>query len=234
MPSADVRRQTHWRLAVQACLLVLPWQLRRRLLNRLFGYRIHPTARIGLSLVVPLRQLELGPGARIGHLTVARGMDEIVLGPDAVIGRLNWLFALPSGTIDADADAITPRRTRLSLGRGAAIVGRHSVECSAEVRLDDFGIIGGWGTQLMTHAVDLDRGRLGTGPVRIGAYSLVGTRCILLPGAVLPARSALGAGSTLRTAETDEYHVYSGVPAVKAAPLSRDSPWMRRETFVAT
>ena len=45
-------------------LLILPWRLRRIALIKIFGYQIHPTARIGFSLILPVR-LEMDAGARI-------------------------------------------------------------------------------------------------------------------------------------------------------------------------
>ena len=52
----------------------LPWRLRRFVLRALCGYAIHPTAFISrFALVLPSR-LEMGPGAKIGTLTVCKGL----------------------------------------------------------------------------------------------------------------------------------------------------------------
>ncbi len=78
-------------------LVLLPWTLRRPLLVRCYGYRLHSGSRIGLAWVFP-RELVLERGARIGHLTVVKGLERLTLGEQASIGRLNWISAFPRGT----------------------------------------------------------------------------------------------------------------------------------------
>ena len=53
---------------------LLPWGLRRSLLEKQFGYQIHPTARIGLSWINPTR-LIMEENTRIDHLTLCKGLD---------------------------------------------------------------------------------------------------------------------------------------------------------------
>jgi acetyltransferase-like isoleucine patch superfamily enzyme len=195
---------------IQAALLVLPWALRRRLLARCFGYRIHPTARIGLSIVL-VGQLEMGPESHIRSLTVIRAVDRVVMGPGALIGSCNWIFAIPAGSpvLAHEAD----RRTELLIGTFGGVTSRHLIDCSNTVQIGDYSALVGYGTQVITHQIDVRHARQSTQPVSIGCFCMVGTRSILLGGAVLPDRSMLGAGSTLRTAFAEPQQLYSGVPA---------------------
>ena len=63
--------------------LLFPWPIRRWLLVLVFRYQIHPTARIGFSWICP-QELQMGAGARIGSLTVCKGLAH---GETSKIGR---------------------------------------------------------------------------------------------------------------------------------------------------
>ena len=65
-------------MAIKILLILLPWRLRRYLLQRLYHYELHPDSRIGLAWVFP-RKLVMGAGARIDHLTVVKGLDRLAL-----------------------------------------------------------------------------------------------------------------------------------------------------------
>jgi acetyltransferase-like isoleucine patch superfamily enzyme len=208
-------------------MLVLPWFVRRPLLGWLFGYEIHPSARIGISIIAPYARLELAEGARIGHLNVARGMDAIRLGRGAIIGRLNWIYAIPGHFSELAHES--NRSSELVLGEGAAITSRHILDCSNSVKIGDFALIAGHRTQILTHAVDLAESRQGTRPIDVGAYAMVGTGSVLLGGATLPAFSALGAGSTLRDQFSETHVIYAGVPAVAAGRLDESTAFFHRK-----
>jgi acetyltransferase-like isoleucine patch superfamily enzyme len=192
----------------------------------IFGFDIHPTASIGLSLVAPFRTLRMGPYARIGHLNVARGMDTIVLGPEANVGHLNWIYAEPSGSEHLRHE--TDRRTELVLEEGAGLTSRHLVDCSAPVTLGRYCLVAGYHTQMVTHGIDMGENRQRTRPITVGEYSMVGTRCVLIGGASLPPRSALGAASMLRQPFEQQGTLYSGVPAVARGTLDRESKFFAR------
>ncbi len=231
-PGSDGRRK-HARIVAHVLLWFTPWAFRRRVLNRFFGCAIHPTARIGFSVLVPDVLLRLDAGARVGHLSFAHGMDEVRVGEESIIGNLNWIFAVPTGAMVSDADPAAPaRQTSLILGRHAALVGRHVVDCSDRVLIDDFAAIGGWGTHILTHGVNLAAGKVHARPITVGRSCLTGARCVLLLGAVLPPYCALGANSTLRTAETEEHSIYSGVPATRVGAVAHDAGWFTRDVGV--
>ncbi len=208
-------------LLFQLVILPLPWGLRRRLLNRVFGYRIDQSARIGLSIVAP-RHLTMGPRSTIGHLNVIRGMEAITLDEQSIISHLNWIYGIPTDMMGGD------RRSELYLGEGAGITRRHLIDCSDRVVLEPFSLIAGYNTQVLTHAIDLAQGRQTTKPITIGRYGMVGSRSILLGGARLPAYSALGAGSTLRESFESTHTIYSGVPAKPAGGIREDAEFFHR------
>lgn len=210
--------------ALQILLFPLPWSVRRRALVRLLGFEIDPTARIGFS-VITARHLKMGPRASIHNFTLFKGMESVELQADALIGSFDWIYAVP---LDSEFMIGMDRRTALVLERGANIANRHLIDCSDEVRLCEFCTMGGAHTQIQTRQVDVVTATMVAKPVTIGAYSLVTTRCVLLPGASMPSRSVLAAGSVLRAGHTEEYQMLSGVPAERVATLPADSAFFSR------
>ena len=84
------------RAAAQVLLWVLPWFVRRPLLCLLFGFRIDRAARIGFS-VLAVGLLEMAEGARIGHLTYAKGLEpDRAWAATRLLGPLNWITAYPA------------------------------------------------------------------------------------------------------------------------------------------
>jgi acetyltransferase-like isoleucine patch superfamily enzyme len=212
--------------ALQLLLMPLPWFLRRRLLRALFGYRIHPRARIGLALVQAQR-LTLGEGASIGHLTVIKGMEVVELGAHASIGRGNWITGFRHGHPRHFAHQ-PERRCELVLGAHAAVTNGHLFDCTAGITIGAFATVAGFHSQILTHSIDLAANRQSSQPVAIGAYCFVGTRCVLLAGAVLPERSVLGAMSLLNKPHAEAGQLYAGVPARAVKALPPDLAYFQR------
>jgi acetyltransferase-like isoleucine patch superfamily enzyme len=211
--------------------LLLPWGLRRSLLEKQFGYSIHPSSRIGLAWIFP-RRLVMEEGARIGHLTLCKNIDLLHLGAHAVIAQLNWITGFPSGQSRHFAHQ-PDRRPELIVERHAGISSRHLIDCTARVRIGAFATIGGFRSQLLTHTIDLAAGRQTAEPIDIGEYSFTGTNSVVLGGAVLPHHSVLGAQSLLNKKWDEPYRLYAGVPAKPIKELSPELEYFRRtEGFV--
>jgi len=214
--------------AAQLFVLLLPWPLRRPLLNLLFRYEIHPSARIGVSIVT-VGRLVMGPHSRIGHLTLAKGLSELEIEESGLIGNLNWITAAPKDDrvfFLADVD----RNPRLFVGRHAAITNRHLIDCTDSVSVGEFTTVGGWRSQILTHSIDIRQSRQSANPIRIGRYCFVGTGAILLKGSELPDYSVLAAGSVLTKKFERPLALYSGVPAVDAGSLPGDAAYFNRAT----
>jgi serine acetyltransferase len=208
-------------LSLLSCLL--PWRLRRRLLVSLFGFELHPSSRIGLSWVLP-RELSMGEGATIGHLNMIRGLDRLELSEYAHIGRYNWIY----GVSASDQTAFRfgrPRASELIMGKGSGIVKRHLIDCTNRVVVDEYALIAGSRSLLLTHSVDLEKGIQDSAPIHIGAYSFVGASCTILGGAALPQESVLGAMSLLNRPLTDRLKLYGGVPARPLKTLDGNDAW---------
>lgn len=208
--------------------LFLPWPLRRRLLQRAFGYELHPTSRIGFSWVFPGRTLVMGEHAIIGHLTVCHHLDDLRIGSYGAIGPMNWITGYPTRGRRPMFAGNPDRRPELLLGEHAAITTRHYIDCTDSVRIGRFTTFAGCRSVVMSHSVDVGRNRQRCAPVTIGEYCFVGTNCVVLGGSALPDRSVLGAMSLLNRELSTSYRLYGGSPAREIGELDEDALYFHR------
>lgn len=214
------------KIGLQLLFILFPWPLRRRLLALCFGYRLHPRSRIGLALVVP-GKLVMEEGASIGHFTLCKGLDLLHLEAHASIGRGNWITGLPVGTPRHFAEE-AGRVSALLVGAHAAITHRHLIDCTNRVTIGPRTTFAGFRSQILTHSIDLGRGRQVSAPVAIGECCFVGTGATILAGSVLPDFSVLGAASLLNKAQAATHMLYAGVPARPVKPLDPGSAYFHR------
>jgi hypothetical protein len=208
--------------------LLLPWPLRRWFLIKVFGYKIHPTSRMGFSLIMA-REVILEEGSRIGHLNRCQGLDLLHLSAHSMIGQLNWITGFPTGA-SAHFAHQADRQPSLILGAHAAISNRHLLDCTARVDIGAYAIFAGFRSQILSHSVDLENSRQSAEPVCVGEYAFVGTDCVLLGGSALPARSILAAKSLLNKKFTEEFTLYGGVPAKPIKQVPTTWAYFHRET----
>ena len=220
------------RLLLRAWLVLLPWPLKRRLLQLLYRYELHPTSHIGVAWVFP-RRLVLRSHARIGHLTVCKGLELLELGAHASIGRLNWISAYPRDDSPHFAHS-AERSPQLTIGEHAAITHRHIIDCTERVSIGAYATIAGYRSQFLTHSIDLAECRQDAKPITIGAYAFVGTACTLLGGTLLADHAVVAANSLLHTVYDEPYRLYAGVPAKAVAQLDPQLKYFTRsQGFVA-
>lgn len=208
--------------------VLLPWPIRRAILNWCLGYKIHPTSRIGLSWVFP-RRLIMEENSRIGHLTVCKGLSLVHLKSDAAIGNLNWITGFPEGDSRFFEQEID-RKPALVLSEHAAITHRHLFDCTDSVLVGAFTTIAGYHSKVLTHTIDLLENRQSCKPVSIGSYCFLGTNSILLSGSRLPDYSVLAAGAVLTDSFPEGHSLYAGVPARPIKKLSEDLAYFKRES----
>lgn len=220
------------RALVQLLLLPFPWLVRRPLLCLLLGFKIAPTAWIGCS-ILNVRRLELGEGAHIGHLTYAKGLDLIRLDEAAILGNLNWITGYPANDRRFFSH-VEDRKVYLHIARHAAITSRHLIDCTAGVEVGAFAIVAGWQSQIVTHSIEFDQSRQDAEAIKIGEYSFIGSRSILLKGSHFPARSILGAGSTFGLKGDHPSGLYNGVPAQFVREIDASKGFFHRERGLVT
>lgn len=214
-------------LFFQFLTVLLPWPLRRLVLARMYGYRIHPSCSIGLSWVFP-QELAMGESARIGHLTICKGLKRVEMGPHARIGHLNWITGFPQDSRDFFAHR-TDRKAELLVGEHAAITHRHYIDCTDQVSIGRFSTLAGSHSKILTHSIDLEANRQTCQPISLGAYCFVGTNCVILGGARLADYCVLAAGAVLTGACAEPYRLYGGVPARAIKDLPENWAYFKRE-----
>ena len=218
-------------MLVKIIICLLPWSLKRWLLQKLFGYKIDPSARIGLAWVYP-KHLRMGRNTRIDHFTVAIHLDAIELGDHSTIGRSNWITG-HSASSDQHFVHQKDRHPALVIGEHSAITKHHYLDCTNEIRIGRFTTLAGHHSELLTHSIDIIAGRQDSKPIVIGEYCFIGTRCTILGGACLPSQSVLAAGAVLTKAHDESFRIYGGVPARCLKEIPKDARYFHRtEGFV--
>jgi acetyltransferase-like isoleucine patch superfamily enzyme len=226
------------RLVVLALVALLPSFLKRPLYRLLFGYRIGPGVRVGLSLldaasvslgegtsighfnlVTRVGRLETGRFVRVGPFNVIRGGERVSFGDWAEVIRFNVLNAIP------DHDCTTDPVSVLEVGAGTVIVAGHRVDFTDRVTLGRNVIVGGRNSSLWTH------NRQETAPIAIGDFCYLGSEVRLAPGASLPSECILALGSVLAGEVAEPRSLVGGVPARVVRPLTeKDLARIRRKT----
>jgi acetyltransferase-like isoleucine patch superfamily enzyme len=202
----------------------MPWPIRRRLLQIAYGWKLHPRSRIGFSLILADHVI-LEEGAWIGHLNLIMPLGLVHLQAYASLGHLNRVVGIQqTPAYSAEID----RRSALIIEEHSAITRSHMLDCSNTVTIGRFTTVAGYHSQILTHSPDFTRSAQTTRPVRIGAYSFVGTGCIILYGAELPDCSVLSAGSVLTRKGEQTHHIYSGNPAKPVKELPQDLHYFHR------
>ena len=214
-------------MLLKASIAVLPWSLKRSLLQGLFGYQLDPTARIGLAWVYP-RRLYMSAGSRIDALTVAIHLDELIIGEGASIGRGNWITGFATGTDSLHFAHQPTRCAQLLLGDHAAITKNHLIDCTNRITIGPFTTIAGYHSQLLSHSIDLLHNRQHSEPITIGAYCFVGSNCVILGGSELPHHSVLGALSLLNKVHTLSWSLYAGQPARRLKAIETGAAYFSR------
>jgi acetyltransferase-like isoleucine patch superfamily enzyme len=231
------------KLVAAALAAILPWKL-KRLLYRLQGFEVDKTAHVGVSLLL-VDHLRLGPGARIGNLNAIlvdrleldaeaeirqlnaiRHCELVHLGEHAVIGGLNMVNGTGRESKYLQGVERTPA---LILGPHSCITYGHFFDTSDTIRLGPYAGVGGWGSQVLSHALDVHVAAQFTAPVEIGERAMTATAVVILPGSKLPPFSMLGANSLLNKPFEERYKLYGGTPATEVSELNPDMEWFTRE-----
>jgi acetyltransferase-like isoleucine patch superfamily enzyme len=217
-------------LKTLTCLL--PWPLRRYALEKLYGFELHPTARLGFAWVFP-RKLIMRAHTRIDHFTVAIHLDTIQMEPHSSIGRGNWITGFPSNTPSPHFQHQKDRQATLTLGESSAVTKDHHLDCTNSIEIGRFATVAGYQSQFLTHSIDVLENRQDSAPISIGAYAFVGTNSVILGGASLPAHCVLGAKSLLNKSYEQQWTLYGGVPAKELTMLPKTAKYFTRtEGFV--
>lgn len=203
-------------------ICLLPWPLRRHALQQCYGYRIHPSARIGRSWIRPTR-LIMEKDSSIGNYNRCTGIELLELKEGAHIGNSNRIFGPRLGST-ADYTH-RDRFPALRMAPFSDITNCHFMDCTDTVRIGRGSLIAGYNTQFLSHSMDLKRARQDCEPITIGDACFVATGSIVLKGVMLPDRSVLGPGSVLRKQVVGKAGLYWGVPAARMGDTTHYAQW---------
>lgn len=204
--------------------VLFPWRIRRVLFTRCLGYELDASAYIGRSLVV-VDSLSMGAGSFIEGFSVIRGCERIIMESDSRIGPFTFVNAVGRGSGYFSGQE---RRLELTLRSGAAVSGGHVIDCCDRVELGEFSTFAGFGSQILTHSLDLRANRQVCSPVVVGDRAFIGSSVVVLAGSRIASRTVIAAGAVVVGALTDESTLYGGVPARPLRALDPDMKYFTR------
>ena len=222
-----------FKLAMLACVALLPSFLKRPCYRLLFGYSIGKRVRVGLSIIdahecridddvrighlnviMRVKKMTIGDHARIGYVNIIRGGDEVRLGRFSEIIRMNEINSIP------DPEVVNPVEPRFLLGDGSIITTGHKIDFTDRVEIGRRTIIGGRNSSLWTH------NRQRTRPILIGSFTYVGSEIRVAPGGSIPSRCIVGIGSVITGELIGEERLIAGVPAKVVKELSDEDKFL--------
>lgn len=158
----------------------------------LLGYRIHPSAHIGFSVIL-VDALEMGPGALIGHGNRASGPFSIIMAHDAKIGHFNTISRGPIG--------VATGSSTLRIGVWGQATARHRLDLTCSITIGDYTTIAGTGCQLWTHGYVHDVDGIGRyridGPIVIEDNVYIGSMCFISMGVRIAKGVIVGGGASV-------------------------------------
>lgn len=222
-----------FKLAMLACVALLPSFLKRPCYRLFFGYSIGKRVRVGLSIIdahecqidddvrighlnviMRVKKMTIGDHARIGYVNIIRGGDEVRLGRFSEIIRMNEINSIP------DPEVVNPVEPRFLLGDGSIITTGHKIDFTDRVEIGRRTIIGGRNSSLWTH------NRQRTRPILIGSFTYVGSEIRVAPGGSIPSRCIVGIGSVITGELIGEDRLIAGVPAKVVKELSDEDKFL--------
>ncbi|MEK6334192.1 MAG: hypothetical protein AABM67_04530 [Acidobacteriota bacterium] len=228
-----MQRTSKIRLAALAFVALLPSFLKRPCFRLFFGYRIGKRVHVGLS-IIDVRDCEIGPDVRIGHLNVFTGVKKLTLDDHVLIGHLNivrggdevhmeryaQLIRLNEINSIPEPDVVNAVDPRFLLGAGSVITTGHKIDYTDRVEIGRRTIIGGRNSSLWTH------NRQRTQPIEIGELAYVGSEIRMAPGGSLPRRCVVGIGAVITGKIEAEGWLIAGVPAKPIKELSAEDRFL--------
>ncbi len=219
----DPCRSTGSARLVQILIVFIPWPLKRVIYERMLGWTIHKTARIGLSLVCADSMI-MGANSRIGHFSVLNNLKRVRIAEYATVGQWNWISAAPM----FKDEAANSQNGGLDIGHHSAITSRHYIDCSGGVEIGDFTTIAGVRSTILSHQIDFAESRQSIYPVIIGSYCFIGSNVNLTPGTVIEDKIVVAMGAVVSGHLNSSETLYAGVPAKPIKKLSGAKYFGRR------
>ncbi|WP_417234443.1 acyltransferase [Arthrobacter sp.] len=207
---------------LQTLIWLIPASSGKNKLLTKFGHSISPSAYIAPNLVFNVQHVSAGPRSSIGPTNVIRNMKEIWLSEASKIGSFNVISSHPV------YQRLYANGATLVLRANSSITSWHQLDAAGGIQLGGFACLGGSGSKILTHSIDLRLNVQAAYPVTIGRRTFVDSSCLILGGAVLPESSFFGVGTVVphSSAAKNPGH-WSGNPAKRTGDA--EGNWYNRE-----
>jgi acetyltransferase-like isoleucine patch superfamily enzyme len=180
--------------------------LRRLAYRLLLGYRIDPTASIGMFTVIAVPRCEIGPRVRIGPFNLFKGAMTIRIGANSRIGRHNEFTA--NWKLGDPRFAHMNYTPELDIGEGCLVLHSHYFDVYGKMVLGDGSWVAGIRSQFWTHGVSvMDR------DIVIGRNNYIGSGARFAPGSGIGDGNVVGMGAVVTSRIEADNSVISGFPA---------------------
>lgn len=219
------------RKLAQFCVGLLPASRTKNALLRTLGYRIDDNCRMGISLLINVKSLELASDVRIGNFNALRNLELLKVGTAGSVGSWNWI----SASSEYGHCSATPHSGALRIGQQSAITSRHYIDCSGGVGIGEFSTVAGQRSTILSHGIDFEKNIQTLRPVFIGKYAFISTGCIIVGGASIGDACVVAAGGVVSgTIQHPEGpSLWGGVPARFIKELS-GKHFVRASGYVKT
>ena len=138
-------------LPVALLVVLLPSKLKKIIYNKIFGYEISKSARIGVSFI-NVDTLSMSSCSSIGHFNFIANLDCVQIGAFSSIGSFNWITGFPTTTQSKHFH--WPIVVKL-FGQHSAITKHHHVDCTNTITIGDYTTIAGYYSQFLSHSIDI-------------------------------------------------------------------------------
>jgi hypothetical protein len=215
------------KFCIQAMCIVLPWKIRRLILNILPGFSIHSQAYVGLSVILA-DQCELAAKAYVGHFNYIGRLDILHMGEDSVIGNFNWVAGLSSRMNSPYFRSKANRRSELIMHEATMMMHRNHIDCTDRIEFGPYSALAGVRSQMITHGVNPMSSRQTCSAITIGAYTMVGAGSIIMKGVNIPDYCVVAAGSVVSQVGRESYSLIGGNPAVHQRSIPETAKLFKR------
>ena len=188
----EIRKYT-----VAILCLLFPVKFIYRILN-LLGNNVHPTAKIGFSIIWIDGKIILNSQATIGSFNFLR-LQQLTMHSSSYMHNFNNINSLPIHlllhknaalgnkiSIYCAQKPISYGNIIFEIGVFSKLTSNHKVDCTRSIYVGNYSIIAGSDTQIWTHgyyhaSTGIERIRI-DGEIHIGNNVYVGSRCTIMPG----------------------------------------------------
>jgi acetyltransferase-like isoleucine patch superfamily enzyme len=217
-----------FKIVVQLFILPFPWIVRKMVLQIILNIEFEKGSKIGYSVFLARKSI-LRENAVIKNFTFVNEIDFFEMGAFSKIGNRNWITG-SSSELNKGYKASPYRKCEFIIGEQTRITANHHFDCNGGIYIGKYTTIAGMNTQILTHGIDLIESVQKADRTIIGNYCFVGTRCIILKGAVLPNNCLLAAGAVLTKNYEESEMIYAGVPAKAVKKIPIDAKYFFRKS----